>query len=305
MNYISLIYSFFNTLIDLARPSIILLWDITVRYGMNPAYAYNQFLKPENGFLKFYNFLFNNIYSTAIVMAMLASTVLLLIYNSLVKPVSISKLFIKFFAAIILLESSYKISIFIIYASSVFYSSIYTLKSNWYTVIFTNVSIKGNLISLLFTGSFMLAIAILFGVLIIRQALMIFFILILPVAAILLILPGGSKIAFKFYRLFFELSFFPFFTIMMLYTISLYSNAFLEIGIIYVAATAPIFLMTELYNYFRSGFNFIDTGTIISTMDMIPFDAGIQNVLNSGKINPVNESSDNSNDFSLQDGGIN
>ncbi|MEM0140180.1 MAG: hypothetical protein QXZ44_06175 [Ferroplasma sp.] len=284
MNYETLISNFFNIIIKLAKPTIIILWNFTVKYALNPNYSYKQFITPTNGFLNFYYFIFNSIYSDIIILAMLISTVSLLIYNSFIEPYSPSKLLIKFMAAIILFESSYRIAIFILSISSIFYSSIYGLTGNWDNIIFINLSISNNILSLLFTGSFILAIAMLFGVLIIRQALIIFFILILPVSSILLMIPNSSKTVIKFYRLFFELSFFPFFSIMMLYTLNFFNNVFLEIGIIYVSATAPIFFMTELYGYFRNSFNFITSDAVLSDINMGYGGITPGDLLNSGGI---------------------
>jgi hypothetical protein len=76
--------------------------------------------------------------------------------------------------------------------------------------------------------------------------------------------PGSEKHVFKFYRIFFEIAFFPFFTMIILYLVGMFNNPFLDIGLIYVAATAPLFFVTEIYRYFQGSFNFLESDAIIS-----------------------------------------
>jgi hypothetical protein len=266
MNYGSMFEGIVKALTDLARPSIILLWHLTVSYGLNPEYSYIQFIHGSSSFLKFYNYLFNSVYSDIILVVITISAILMLAYNSFLRPYPASRLIIKIFASIVLFESSYKISIFFLNVSLVFYNTIYSLRPGWYGIEFSGLSGANSFISFLFTGSFILAIAILFGILIIRQALILFFILFMPIASILLILPGSEKHVLKFYRIFFEIAFFPFFTLMILYLLSIFNNPFLEIGIIYVAATAPVFFVTEIYKYFQGSMNFLTADTLVSEL---------------------------------------
>ena len=259
MTYTSIFNGILEAITTLARSSIIFLWHLMVNYGLNPEYSYIQFIHGNSSFITFYRYLFNNVYSDIILIAITVSAIIMLAYNSLIKPYSPAKLLIKIFASIVLFESSYRISMFFMSISLVFYNNIYTLKPNWYGLEFSGISGANSFISILFTGTFILAIVLLFGILIIRQALILFFILFMPVASILLMVPGSEKQILKLYRIFFELAFFPFFTIIILYLIGIFNNPFLEIGLIYVAATAPLFFVTEIYRYFQGSMNFLTT----------------------------------------------
>jgi hypothetical protein len=44
----------------------------------------------------------------------------------------------------------------------------------------------------------------------------------------------------------------------------MFNNPYLDIGLIYVAATAPLFFVTEIYRYFQGSFNFLETDSIMS-----------------------------------------
>jgi len=282
MSYSSIFDGILKAIMDLARPSIILLWHLMVNYGLNPEYSYTQFINGNSSFISFYKYLFYNVYSEIILILITGATIIMLLYNSFIKPYAPAKLLIKIFAAIVLFESSYKISMFFISISLVFYNNIYSLKTSWYGLEFSGLSFSNSLLSILFTGTFVMAIMLLFGILVIRQALILFFILFMPVASLLLIIPGSEKHILKLYRIFFELAFFPFFTIVILYLIGIFNNPFLEIGLIYVAATAPLFFVTEIYRYFQGSMNFLDTDAAMTEISSGIGDLSPGSVLNDG-----------------------
>ena len=282
MTYTSIFQEIVKAIIDLSRPSIVLLWHMMVKYGLNPEYSYEQFIKGNSPFMNFYNYLFYNVYSDVILGIITISAIVMLVYNSFIKPYPPAKFLIKTFAAIILFEASYRISMIFISISLVFYNNIYSLKTGWYGLEFSGLSFSNSLISILFTGTFVMAIMLLFGILIIRQALILFFILLMPVASLLLIIPGSEKQILKLYRIFFELAFFPFFTIIILYLIGLFNNPFLEIGLIYVAATAPLFFVTEMYRYFQGTMNFLNTDAAVTEISSGISDINPVSVLNGG-----------------------
>ncbi len=95
-------------------------------------------------------------------------------------------------------------------------------------------------------------------------------------------IPGSEKHVLKLYRIFFEVAFFPFFTIIILYLTGIFNNPFLEIGIIYVAATAPLFFVTEIYRYFQGSMNFINTDTAMSEISSGIGELNPGSVLNGG-----------------------
>ncbi len=282
MTFASIFSGILKAITDMARPSIIFLWHLMVNYGLNPEYSYTQFINGNLSFTSFYNYLFYNIYSEVILILITAAAIVMLAYNSFIKPYPATKLLIKIFAAIVLFESSYRISMFFINISLVFYNNIYSLKTSWNGLEFSGLSFSNSLISILFTGTFVMAIMLLFGVLIIRQALILFFILFMPVASLLLIIPGSGKQILKLYRIFFELAFFPFFTIIILYLIGIFNNPFLEIGLIYVAATAPLFFVTEMYRYFQGSMNFINTDAAMTEISSGIADLSPTSILNGG-----------------------
>ena len=250
--------------VDLARPSVVILWHLTVNYGLDPRYSYIQFINGNPAFLSFYHYLFNSIYTDIVVAVMIFSAVIMLVYNSLIKPYPATRLIIKMAVSSVLFIESYRISMLFLEISLAFYKAVYTLKPDWYSNVISGLSPENTLISILLNGSYILAIMLLFGILIIRQALIFFFILFIPVASILFMIPGSEKHVIKFYRIFFEIAFFPFFTVIILYLVGMFNNPFLDIGLIYVAATAPLFFVTEIYRYFQGSFNFLESDAIMS-----------------------------------------
>ena len=280
MNYGSIFGEIIKVFTKIARSSVILVWHITVNYGLNPKYSYTEFINANPAFLSFYNYLFNSIYSDVIVTVILLSAITTLAYNSFIKPYPATRLVIKIMISSVLFFESYKISILFLKISLVFYNSIYTLKPDWYSIGVSGLSPDNQLVAVLLNGSYMLAIILLFGIMIIRQALILFFILFIPVVSILFIFPGSEKHIFKFYRIFFEISFFPFFSIIILYLLGMFNNPFLDIGLIYVAATAPLFFVTEIYRYFQGTFNFLESDAIMSDISSNIGGFGPENILN-------------------------
>ncbi len=267
-----------SLLFSLLEYSITILWDLTVKYGLNPYYSYLQFINSDNSFIAFYNLLFNNIYSNIIVTAIIFSALYILIKNSFFSSIKFSNIIIKFFVALLIFYNSYDLGILFLKFSYTFYNYIYKLNGNWYNILNINPVISSKIISLFFVSSFIMAISILFAVLIFRQALIIFFVLIFPLISIFLIVPDTEKYVFKFIRIFFELSFFPFFAIMMLYTLKIFSyDPFLQIGIIYVSAIAPIYFMTEAFSLFRMAIFGMVAGIDLPSMALSP-----EGLLNSG-----------------------
>lgn len=274
----SILNEIISLLFSLLEYSITVLWNLTVKYGLNPYYSYSQFIKPNSSFISFYNLLFNNIYSNITVTVIIFSSLYILIKNSFFVPVKFSNIIIKFFIALIIFYNSYDLGILFLKFSYVFYNYIYKLNGNWYNILNANPVISSKIISLFFVSSFVMAISILFGVLIFRQALIVFFVIVFPLISIFLIVPDTEKYVFKFIRIFFELSFFPFFTLIMLYTLTIFSyDPFLQIGIIYVAAIAPVYFMTEVFNLFRMGIF-----GMVSGFDMPSIAFSPESLLNSG-----------------------
>jgi hypothetical protein len=280
MNFDYVISEFFKYLLNMARPSIIILWQITVRYGLNPKYSYLQFINPGTPFLNFYNYLFNSIYTYMIMAIITLAAASALVYNSFVKPYPSIRLIMRIFVAIFLFEASYRISIILLKLSYAFYIPIYDLKPSWSNIEISGLSLKNTLISILFNGSFALAIFMLFGILIVRQALIIFFIILLPVASLMFIIPGSEKHVIRFFRIFFEIAFFPFFTIIIVYIIGITNNPFMEIGLIYVAGMAPVFFVTEIYRFFQGAMNFMDTDSVLTGMSVPLFSTDPESILN-------------------------
>ena len=209
------------------------------------------------------------------------SAIYILYKNSFEMPYKFSKTIIKFMAAFIIFWNAHDISYIFLKTSYVFYNYIYSMNHNWYGLIYNNLDVKGKFLSLFFSGSMFFAISILFGILIIRQAIIIFFILVLPLISIFLIFPDSEKYVFKFIRMFFEVAFFQFFTIMMLYTLTIFSNDFfLEMGIIYASAIVPLYFVTEMFQLFRAGTMFPFFGMSFDSAILGNFDMG--SLLNSG-----------------------
>ena len=271
-----------SLLFSLLEYSVTVLWDLTVKYGLNPYYSYSQFIKPNSSFISFYNLLFNNIYSNIIVTVIIFSSLYILIKNSFFAPIKFSNIIIKFFIALLIFYNSYDLGILFLKFSYVFYNYIYRLNNNWYSILNVNPVISSKIVSLFFISTFVMAISILFAILIFRQALIIFFVIVFPLISIFLIVPDTEKYVFKFIRIFFELSFFPFFTIIMLYTLTMFSyDPFLQIGIIYVAAIAPVYFMTEVFNLFRMSLYGMLSGIDFPSTALSP-----EGLLNSGSSLP-------------------
>ncbi len=277
MNFIPIFNELLYYIFSIIEYSVTVMWDITVKYGLNPYYAYKQFITPSKSFLLFYYNLNKNIYINIFMILLPVAAIYILYKNSFEIPYKFSKLIIKFLSAFIIFWNAHDISYIFLKISYVFYNYIYSMNHNWYGLMYDNIDIKSKFISLFFSGSMFFAISILFGILIMRQAIIIFFTLVFPLISIFLIFPDSEKYVFKFIRMFFEVIFFQFFTIMMLYTLTIFSrDPFLEIGIIYASAIVPLYFVTEMFQLFRANTMFPFFG--------LSFDTGMAGNLDMGNL---------------------
>ncbi|KPV43139.1 hypothetical protein SE19_09080 [Acidiplasma aeolicum] len=281
MNAEYIIKIFINSLYSLINYSVTASWDILVKYGLSPYYSYTQFFNQNKGFMGFYNILISNIYIYVFSTAVIISALILFIKSSFDLNPDFRRYMVKAFSAFLLFWNSYYVAIYILKISYAFYIYIYRLNANWYNILNVSININNKLLSFLFTGSYLFSILLLFTIFIVRQALIIFFIIFMPMVSLLIIVPGTEKYVFKFIRMFFELVFFPFFSISMLYTLSFFSDdPFMQIGIIYVSALAPVYLMTEMFQLFRTGIYTLGEAAYINTIDTGSINPGY--ILNSG-----------------------
>lgn len=250
--------SFLVTLLDQAYLSVIAtIWYYVVHYGLTPRYSYPTGIGGNQSFLSFYGFLVDNVYVTVAGLLVLTGAFVVVASNSIGKTQLPSSFIYRTAFAITLSFFSLQISILVMKLSLALFLQVWDHGNfDWYSLFSVTGSvdqIKSSfsqdpffkvieflILSVLFAGS-----GALLAILEVRQAMMLFLMLTLPLFSLFFTLKGLDNLAIKFWKLFIELNFLPFFILIILFTIHFFPNDFpLQIGTIIFAATSPYLLVT-------------------------------------------------------------
>lgn len=250
--------SFLITLLDQAYLSVIaVIWYYVISYGLAPKYAFPVEVGNNQSFMSFYSFLFSNIYVAAAGLFILAGAFAIVATNSLGKTRLPSSFIYRAAFSITLSFFSLQITFLVMKLFLVLFLQVWNYgNTDWYSLF----SVSGSMaqirasfsqdpffkvmefliLSVLFAGT-----GALMAILEIRQAMLIFMILTLPLFSLFFTMRGLDNLAIKFWKLFIEINALPFFILIILYSIHFFPNDFpLQIGFIIFAASSPYLLTT-------------------------------------------------------------
>lgn len=241
---------------DALSPLISLFWYYAVYYGLNPTYSFGIFKMA--GISGLYNSLLGSVYIPVISLILIGSSLVYLIRNSILKPDSPGRFVIRLVMSISVGILSYQVSIAVLDISRSIFLVLWNGNVNWYGILL-NVNIpsmvssnlSGNnlgslLLNLVFYSGYFAVIMALLGMLALRQALILFFIVTLPVFTILSAIPGMEKFAITIWKFFIGLSVLPFFVLIPIYISTLFPNDFiLRLGLLSLAAMMPVLLLNQ------------------------------------------------------------
>lgn len=250
--------SFIISLINQAYISITaVIWYYVIYYGLNPTYSFPVGIASNEDFLSFYNALFNNVYIALAGLIMVAGSLYLVISNSLGKIQLPSSFLYRAIFSVTVSYFSFDISIMVLKLARIIFLQVWNYGNvDWYSLFSITGSVQQLRLSFstnpyfeamefLFLSIFFSATGALLAVLEVRQALVIFLVLTLPLFSLFFTFRGMDRLAVKFWKLFVEINTLPFFVAVILYTIHIFPNDFLlQAGLLVLAATSPYLLVS-------------------------------------------------------------
>ncbi|MEM0156032.1 MAG: hypothetical protein QW597_05475 [Thermoplasmataceae archaeon] len=256
-------------------------WYFLVKFGLQPSYSF-----PDMGsnipLMGFYSFLFNNLYVEFASIAIVFAAMILMFTSYANSGRAYWTIVSRFSVSVILFVGSMEITQFIIGCTSYAFDSVWSYGSiNWYSLLsVTNISsnlitpvsqvsasnslVEFFLLSWLFVATFSLM-----SMLIVRQAIMIFLSLILPLFSLLFMTDSTSKLPVKLWILYIESSILPFFVMIILVLVHIfYYDFLLQIGFLSLAVLLPTVLMSNSLVYrfssFQSMYGEMSAGSVLS-----------------------------------------
>ncbi len=231
-------------------------WYNTISYGLSPS---NAFLIPDlknQSFLNLYNMLFKTAFLPISAVAIIASSLAVLFYNSFYKPLNPGYNLMKLVAAISIAALSLMIVESVLMELQQGFDYLFkNIGVNWYSFYnfsggFSKFSVSHpigsanqEILQFLVLSAYFIAVISLFGVLMMRQALMILMILILPFTTILFSLNIGKKYAKIVWEFIAEMMVYPFLVLLSLYMAYIFSsNIPLQLAFLFVPIVVPTIL---------------------------------------------------------------
>ncbi len=264
MQIVSTLLSFLQLLDQLYKSLIGVLWYTSTYYGLNPHYTFLQPFLSNTGYVSLTQAVFNGFYFQFAVLVLLFASIATLILNVISKPGSGYSFLLKWIVAVLLGGISFFVvdwmmAIFGGVYSILFHSSSFSwynfLNFSSYSWFSSSSNVKSSSLGVLvefftLTGYFV-SITSLFTILMLRQALMLFSIVLLPFATILGSTEKGRKIAAIFWEIIIEMSIFPFLVLLSLYLAHTFgSDVPLQLAFLFLPSIIPGLL-------FRTGNSFL------------------------------------------------
>lgn len=265
------------SLIDQAYKYLIsAFWYISVQYGLKPGYAFIQTEFANTGFTSLFS-AFTGIYAQIIAIGLLVSALFFLFENSFMQSVASRDYLVRIAVSIALVVFSFDLMRGILYVGYRFFEIAWNGSGvNWYSlssVVNTNYSFLNNLnytaaenslVEFFLLSSLFVSVGTLFGVLMIREAILLVLMVALPFISVLTLISKFDSYTMRFWSLFFQLSVLPFFVIIPLYLASLFPDNFpLQLSLITGAALMPVL--------FVSSTRIFSLGSLYSLLDSMSF----------------------------------
>lgn len=302
-----------NALDTIYKAIIGVLWNATVIFGLSPKFAFLVPFTSTSEFRSIGLYVSGALFYQFAAIILLISSALTLAYNSLAEPKSYGKYLTKVVTSIIIGSISFIFMIWTLNGLNAIYSNLYNSSNlNWsnFLLFSTNFPISNQTISTssyatlieLFTlTGYFTAIVALFAELMLRQALMLLALLLLPLGTILYALNHGRRFATVLWEILVEMSAYPFLVLLCLYLAHIFSwDAPLQLAFLFLPtlipglffATGNSFLSAPIMGFLggmslsRTIGKGVEAGGIIAGVSE---DAGIGTMLKKGSLYPVTE----------------
>lgn len=246
------IISFFNGAYIV---SLSLFWYVAVHYGLDPKYSYVLMENPGSGFNNLYMYLLNSIYVEVGGILIVIFSLYLLVSNSLYNPTSPMYGLLRYFIVFCFVFFSVDFCRLILEASSLPYILVWNSQGGkWYDLLsvlnvkgeITSISASNAIVEFFLLSALFISTVSLMGMLELRQAIILFLILTLPVFSLMMGSKRTEKFSHLMWKTFIELSIMPFFVLLVLKLISFFPSDFLlQVGLLFLASAMPILIMSN------------------------------------------------------------
>lgn len=289
-------------------------WSLSVKYGLNPGYAFAQNEFTNTRFSSLLDS-FTGFYPQLIAIAFTISSLIYLFENSFIVAQEWEHYLIRAFLVFSVIIFSFDIIRGILYLENSLYSTIWSnsgiawnslisLIGNHLNIGFSlNLSQnENNVVEFFLLTALFASVGTLFGVLMLRVAIILILVVVLPFLSTLLFIRRFDSFTLRFWSLFLQLSIIPFLTLIPLYIAAITVDDFpLQLALIVSAALLPVLFVTSSRVF--------SVGSFLSMLDAFNF----QRVLSDNpfpRINSVignlqyNNSSVGSNNQPISSSGI-
>ncbi len=259
MQVLPLLLSLLNALDTVYKGVIGILWNAAVTFGLSPKYA---FLIPFTSYSSFQNlgmYISGALFYQIAALVMLISSAATLAYNSFGEPRPYITYIARIATSVIIGSVSFLFMVWILKSLDHIYSTVYGGAGvNWSNFLLFSSNIfqasahpvsNGDyaaLIELFTLTGYFTAVVSLFAELMLRQALMLLALLILPLGTVLYAFDRGRRFATVLWEILVEMSAFPFLVLLCLYLANIFAwDTPLQLAFLFLPSLIPgIFFAT-------------------------------------------------------------
>lgn len=248
-----------NSLDTIYKGVIGILWNAVISFGLSPNFAFLVPFISNSSFHNLGSYISGTLFYQLASLVILVSSAVTLAFNSIAEPRPYGKYIARLATSIIIASVSFFMVVWVLKGLDSVYSSVYSNSGvNWSNfLLFSSNSflttsqpaINSNYSALIelftLTGYFTAAVA-LFAELMLRQALMLLALLLLPIGTVLLAFDRGKRFAMVLWEILLEMSVYPFLVLLCLYMAEIFSwDMPLQLAFLFLPSLIPgIFFAT-------------------------------------------------------------
>ncbi len=263
MQLLSILLSVLQLIDQVYKSLIGVLWYATIYYGLNPHYTFLSPFLADKGYISLTHDLYYGFYFQFSVLILLLASIGTLVLNSFSKPGSSHVLLLKWLTAIITGAVSFFLISWLLSLIGSIYGVIFNSANfSWYnflnfssysafsTVTGTKAGSLGILVEIFALTGYFVSVVTLMAALMIRQALMLFAIALVPFATVLGSTNRGKRFSSITWEILAEMSAYPFLVLLCLYLSHIFSwDVPLQLAFLFLPTIIPG-LMFATGNYF-------------------------------------------------------
>lgn len=314
MQILPILLSIFQLVDQLYKSLIGIIWYACVYYGLNPHYVFLLPFLENNGYTSITSALFNGFFFQFSVLILLFVSLGTLILNTYSKPGSSYSFLFKWIVAVLIGAFSFFAITWLMSELGTVYGAVFhSAGFNWYNFLnfssYSPISTEtgpqsgtlGILIEIFALTGYFVSVTSLLAILMLRQALMLFAIVLIPFATILGSTSKGKRFSSIFWEIIIEMSAYPFLVLLSLYLAHIFAlDVPLQLAFLFLPtiipgllfATGNSFLSAPLFG-FLGGLSFsgvASRGMEAASIVSMPFRGGsMQGAIKDSALLPLRE----------------